>query len=641
MSPGSRIGVGAVRGKSGNQRWLLNSFQVKVMSYGVPTLTTPVLKSKEISKTKASFVFESQEMAQGYRLGYKVSGNDDYKYIEQESPEFNLSGLSVNTQYIIKVVAVAGEYESKDPYYLEFKTESVNYTYPMTISNNEEFLDWMAYGAEFTSPSDEITLAADLDLKGVEVPSVAEFGGILNGNGKVIRNWTSNHALFNKVTGTVKDLTIDASCVFTPTSSVFAPVTLNNAGTLSNVHNNANVEYSASSFEEAVNIAGIAAKSTGEIKGCSNSGSISAKTSGSIKGAAVAGVAGYLSGQMSESSNTGAITVSGKFIAGSSSIGGKDVVPCIGGLVGLGGNGSKIENSNNNGNVSFTISAMENATATQQRISVAGIAGAPEGDITKCNNYGEVYTKLATSNGAESTINYIAIVGGISGGDFFAAGNNVTNIKDCVNEGKVTLFNDSAKANSALGGIVGWPGVEGTQSIYTTNCVNKGTVTFAGKGKCRAGGVQGGTGHMDGCTNEGAVVLESGNTGSVLGSLCGFHSQGHVIINCKALGSVTAKSTVAGIGGLIGNIGNAAHNTGNGCVVKCTITGGTAKTSGLIIGLFNGNSKVIKLGTAADPIKVSGTVNGTTVTADNYNSYLNGSTKFKAENHVLTAVYGE
>lgn len=74
VSPGSRIGVGAVRGKSGNQRWLLNSFQVKVMSYGVPTLTTPVLKSKEISKTKASFVFESQEMAQGYRLGYKVSG---------------------------------------------------------------------------------------------------------------------------------------------------------------------------------------------------------------------------------------------------------------------------------------------------------------------------------------------------------------------------------------------------------------------------------------------------------------------------------------------------------------------------------------------------------------------------------------
>lgn len=644
VAPGTRIGIGAVRpeGKTGNMRWLLNMVQVKVKSYGAPTLTTPELKSQEIGKVKATFVFEPQEMAQGYRLGYKKNGEADYKYINSTAPEFNLSGLSVNTQYFIKVTAVAGSYESEKPYYQEFTTESVDYKYPMTISDNESFIDWMTYGAEFTSPSDEITLAADLDLKGVEIPAVAEFGGVFNGNGKAIRNWSSNHALFNKVTGTVKDLTIDASCVFTPASSVFAPVTLSNAGTLSNVHNKANVAISASSFDEAVNIAGIAAESTGDIKGCSNSGAISATTTSSIKGAAVAGVAGFLSGSMSGSSNTGAVTVSGKFIAGSSTIGGKSVVPCIGGLVGLGGNGSKIENSNNYGKVTFTISAMENATATQLRISVAGIVGAPEGDITNCNNYGDVYTKLATSNGAESSVNYIAIVGGISGGDFFAAGSNVTNIIDCVNEGKVTLFNDSAKANSALGGIVGWPGVENaSQSVYSKNCVNKGTVTFAGKGKCRLGGVQGGSGNMEGCSNEGAIVLESGNSGSVLGGLCGFHTNGLIIKNCKALGSVTAKSTVAGIGGLIGNIGNAAHTTGEGCVVKCAITGGTEKNAGLIIGLFNGNSKAIKLGTAAAPIKVSGTINGTTVTASNYSDYLHGSTKFSASNHILTTVYGE
>ena len=146
---------------------------------------------------------------------------------------------------------------------------------------------------------------------------------------------------------------------------------------------------------------------------------------------------------------------------------------------------------------------------------------------------------------------------------------------------------------------------------------------------------------MDSCTNEGAIVLESGNSDSVLGSLCGFHSQGHVIKNCKALGSVTAKSTVAGIGGLIGNIGNVAHTTGDGCVVKCTVTGGTEKNTGLIIGLFNGNTKAIKLGTASAPIKVSGTVNGTTITASNYSDYLHGSTKFSASNHILTTVYGE
>lgn len=642
VAPGTRIGIGAVRpdGKTGNQRFLLSCVQVKVTSYGIPKLTTPVLKSQEISKVKASFTFEPQEMAQTYRLGYKQNGDADYKYIESETPEFNLTGLSVNTQYIIKVVAVAGEYESERPYYQEFRTESVDYKYPMSISDSETFVEWMTYGAEFTSPSDVITLDADLDLKGVEVPVVAEFGGVLNGNGKSIKNWTSNHALFNKVNGTVKDLTIDASCSFT-VSSVFAPVTLNNAGAISNVHNKANVTYSASDFSESVIIAGIAAESTGSILNCSNAAAISATTAGQIKGAGVAGIAGYLAGSMSDCSNTGAVTVSSKYVSGTSTVGGKAVVPCVGGLAGLGGNGFKIENSNNNGKVSFTVSAMENAKATQQRISVGGIAGAPDGDITKSNNYGEVYTKLATLSGAESSVNYIAIVGGISGGDYFATGQASTNITDCVNEGKITLFNDSAKANSAIGGIVGWPGIEGAQKIYTKNSVNKGTITFTGNGKCRIGGVQGGTGNMEGCTNEGAVVFESGNKTSVIGSLCGFHSQGHVIKNCNALGTVTAKSTVDGMGGLIGNIGDASHTTGDGCVVKCTLTGGTPATSGMIIGKFNGKTKAIKLGTSASPIKVSGSINGTAVTASNVQDCIHGTTNYTASVHVLTAVYGE
>lgn len=642
VAPGTRIGIGAIRpdGKTGNQRFLLREVVVKVASYGIPKLTTPVLKSQEIGKVKASFTFESQEMAQSYRFGYKKNGDADYTYIESETPEFNLTGLSVNTQYFIKVVAVAGEYESEKPYYQEFRTESVDYKYPMTISDNDSFIEWMTYGAEFTSPSDVITLNSDLDLKGVDVPVVAEFGGVLNGNGKSIKNWASNHALFNKVNGTVKDLTIDASCAFTP-AAVFAPITLNNTGTISNVHNKANVTYSANDFSESVCIAGIAAQSTGSIQNCSNAAAISATTTGQIKGAGIAGIAGYLAGSMSDCSNTGAVTVSSKYVSGTSTVGGKAVVPCVGGLVGLGGNGFKIENSNNNGKVSFTVSAMENATATQQRISVGGIAGAPDGDITKSNNYGEVYTKLATSNGAESSVNYIAIVGGISGGDYFATGQAATNITDCVNEGKVTLFNDSAKANSAIGGIVGWPGIEGAQKIYTKNSANKGTVTFTGKGKCRVGGVQGGTGNMEGCTNEGAVVFESGNNTSVIGSLCGFHSQGHVIKNCNALGTVTAKSTVAGVGGLIGNIGDVAHTTGEGCVVKCTITGGTAESSGMVVGLFNKAGKTIKLGTAASPIKISGSINGTALTASNFKDYANGTKNFGASVHVITVVFGE
>ena len=657
VAPGTRIGIGAVRpdGKTGNQRFLLREVIVKVASYGIPKLTTPVLKSQEISKVKASFTFEPQEMAQAYRLGYKQNGDADYKYIESETPEFNLTGLSVNTQYIIKVVAVAGEYESETPYYQEFRTESVDYKYPMSISDSETFVEWMTYGAEFTSPSDVITLDADLDLNGVEVPVVAEFGGVLNGNGKSIKNWTSNHALFNKVNGTVKDLTIDASCAFTA-SSVFAPVTLNNAGTISNVHNKANVTYSASSFNESVNIASIVAESTGEIKDCTNSGSITATTTGGMKGVAAAGIAGYVAGNISGCTNEGAVTISGQYVSGYTTIGSiTTAVPNAAGVVALAGTGFSMSNCDNKGKISLVNSAIEKHHENKisaKRQSIGGVVASPNGSVSHCNNYGEVYVNASTTghsnypsyiNDKGKTAYYecIIIAGGISAGDYQAAGQNASNITDCNNTGAINFYTDYHGSNNAVGGIVGWPGVEGAQKTYTKNCVNKGTVTVSGKGKVRAGGVQGGTGNMEGCTNEGAVVFESGSSTSVIGSLCGFHSQGHVIKNCNALGTVTAKSTVDGMGGLIGNIGNVAHTTGEGCVVKCTLTGGTAATSGMIIGKFNGNKYAIKLGTTASPIKVSGSLNGTAVTASNFEDYLNGPTNFKAGTHVLTAVYGE
>ncbi len=646
VAPGTRIGIGAIRpdGKTGNQRFLLREVTIKVVSYGIPTLTTPVLKSHEISKTKASFVFEAQSQAQSYRLGYKKNGDADYTYMESDTPEFHLTGLSVNTQYIIKVTAIAGEYESETAYYEEFQTENVNYTYPMTISDADTFAEWMMAGAEFTSATDEITLATDLDLSGVEVPAVKEFSGILKGNNKAIRNWSSTHALFNNVLGSISDLTIDASCTFTPESPVFAPVALNNAGSLTNVTNKAAVTYSASEFSTSVCVGGIAAQSSGSIVNCTNDGKITLTSTSSMKGTAVGGVVGYASGEIKDCTNNGAVSLSGKYIAAKSVIGSKsEVLPCLGGIAGLGATGFKIENGKNYGSVTFLIDNIESTPSNMERFCIGGIAGAPDGDITNTNNYGKVTAKCATSTGVEAPVGNLLLVGGIAGGDFYATDKNATNIVGCTNEGDITLHNDSAKANSALGGIVAWPGAENkNQTIYTKDCVNKGSVTFTGKGKCRVGGVQGGAGNMDNCTNEGAILIESGaNSGSIIGSLCGFHAEGLKIINCKALGSVTAKSTVGGLGGLIGNINNAAHTTGEGCVVKCTITGGTATNSGLIVGLYNGATSVIKLGTEASPIKVSGTVNGTQVTSDNYSGLLQGSKNYSATNHILTATFGE
>lgn len=648
VAQGARIGIGTIRpeGKTGNQRFLLSGVTVSVVSYGEPELFTPVLKETNIGKTKATLTFEAQDFAKEYILGYKKSGDAEYKFIDSPTPEITIKPLEVNTTYFIKAYCKSGEYESPAFYY-EFKTGSVDYTYPLDINNLEEFLEWMSAGAEYTTAGQEINLKTDIDLAGVTAEQlliVPEFEGTLNGNNHVIKNWTSTHGLFRKMNGSVKDLTIDASCSFSG-SEYLAPIALSGSGSISNVHNKAKVSYSADKFSSSVAVAGIAAEFSGKVENCSNTAEITATSAGSVQGIAAAGLIGKLNGKLSGSKNEGAVTVSGTFVEAESSVGGLKIVPCVGGIAGAGASGFEMENSDNKGKVTVTFTDMSSSPKTIQRISIGGIAGAPSGNITKCNNYGEINVKFATKDGNESSINYIGIVGGISGGDYYAAGKNSTNIKDCVNEGKITFHNDSNKANSAMGGIVGWPGDETTsQTVVSENCTNNADITFKGKGKCRAGGIQGGSGNIKGCTNNGNILIEDGKDCAV-GSVAGFHSQGHVIENCKAYGTVTAKVAMYGIGGLIGNIGNATHTTGDGCVVDCTVTGGTAENVGMVVGLFNGDPKKgkpkkIELGKTT-AIKVTGTLNGVAVTSENLKDCLHGTKNYKADAHIINAVFGK
>lgn len=648
VAQGARIGIGTIRpeGKTGNQRFLLSGVTVSVVSYGEPELFTPVLKETNIGKTKATLTFEAQDFAKEYILGYKKSGDAEYKFIDSPTPEITIKPLEVNTTYFIKAYCKSGEYESPAFYY-EFKTGSVDYTYPLDINNLEEFLEWMSAGAEYTTAGQEINLKTDIDLAGVTAEQlliVPEFEGTLNGNNHVIKNWTSTHGLFRKMNGSVKDLTIDASCSFSG-SEYLAPIALSGSGSISNVHNKAKVSYSADKFSSSVAVAGIAAEFSGKVENCSNTAEITATSAGSVQGIAAAGLIGKLNGKLSGSKNEGAVTVSGTFVEAKSAVGGLSIVPCVGGIAGAGASGFEIEKSDNKGKVTVTFTDMSSSPKTIERISIGGIAGAPSGNITKCNNYGEINVKFATKDGNESSINYIGIVGGISGGDYFTTGQNSTNIKDCVNEGKITFHNDSNKANSAMGGIVGWPGLEkASQTVVSENCTNNADITFKGKGKCRAGGIQGGSGNIKGCTNNGNILIEDGKDCAV-GSVAGFHTQGHVIENCKAYGTVTAKVAVSGIGGLIGNIGNVAHTTGDGCVVDCTVTGGTAENAGMVVGLFNGDPKEgkpkkIELGKTT-AIKVTGTLNGVAVTSENLKDCLHGTKNYKADAHIINAVFGK
>ncbi|MGM9742261.1 MAG: fibronectin type III domain-containing protein [Candidatus Cryptobacteroides sp.] len=646
VSPGTRIGIGAIRpdGKTGNQRFLLSGVTVKVLSYGVPTLTTPVLKSKEIGKNKASFVFETQEMAQSYELGYKKSGDSDYTYIESDVPEFNITGLVPGTDYLIKAVSKAGEYVSETPFYLEFTTGSVDYTYPLTITNVEDFVEWMTYGAEFTISTNEVILDTDLDLAGKTLPEGVNFGGKLSGNGHKIMNLTSATPIFGEAASVV-DLTIDASCKFTASVPVFGTVAVKSTGLFKNVVNEAAVSYSAADLKGVVLVGGIVGKAYGPMTDCVNKGAVSVTTKGVMDAPGVGGLAGILAAQMTDCTNEGAVLLSATCCSEAIKVENIKSAcrPAIGGLVGF-GQAFGMTSCTNNGTVTLVNTSIDKLSATAQRQQIGGIAGAPDGVIDGCVNNGTVEASLLSSTSdAYATNECIIHAGGIGGGDYYVGQDNTQYI-NCINNGAVNVNLDASKSNSAIGGIVGWPNVEGAIKVaMTKGCKNTGTITLSGHGKARIGGIMGGTGDIIDCVNIGEVkVLSAVENACSVGCIAGFHSQGHVITGCTVNGSATASCGVLGIGGLVGNHGNAAGTIGEGCVINCSINGGTETNSGMLIGYFNGTSKVIHVGTDANPVKIAGgSLNGTAITADNYTSYIWGSGNASEANHIASVVFGE
>jgi hypothetical protein len=321
-----------------------------------------------------------------------------------------------------------------------------------------------------------------------------------------------------------------------------------------------------------------------------------------------------------------------------------NILPCEGGIIGIAGKGTTISNCENSGKISFLQTAIEQAGGGRERMMIGGIAGNPNGKISNSNNHGEIVVSTKTLNGKElkgSGTSYIICVGGISGGDYYADGQSATDIFTCINDGHINIDTDAANANSAVGGIVGWPCKEGGGTVSTKDCTNSGKLTLNGLGKVRIGGIQGGSGIMDNCTNTADIEIPTtGNNYTVAGPLAGFHSNGYAVTNCTAKGTISSPVLLLGASGMIGNIGNAAHTTGDGCKVDCVLDVPKTTNVGMVIGYFNGKTKDIKMGTEV-PVKVKGTVNGTVLNADNFSGFLNGPTNFDAKVHIINAQYGE
>ena len=457
------------------------------------------------------------------------------------------------------------------------------------------------------------------------------------------------------------DFTINISNTNSVNSYVGAVTGSSNSYTITEgCENYGNFTYNTGNSAAAVVMGGVTGYSAGEIKNCINEGNVTFKSTSQIKGTIIAGIAPYQNGPISGCTNKGEIYMEGGKFGGRNTVGSisttnsaSSAAPTAAGVVGYGYNSSgspfSMDNCHNYGKVTYNWFEVD-AAGTSGRTQVAGVIGAPCGDVTNCNNYGDL-TFIAKYKSA--TANHLSYVGGVVASDYYAKSQSESSVINCTNEGNIYIDCDAGTSNNAAGGIIGWPGAESNCTNVTQNCVNKGDIVVAGEGKFRLGGIQGGSGTIIDCVNEGSITINSSNSGSVYGGLAGFHSGNYELSGSTTTGDIVCNVPLSGggVAGMTGNLGNAAHAEGKirnntiNCLVKATE--GTCGV-GMLVGHFNGNTKTIYIGSAAEPIKVAGTlqIGDATTVVDATNvmdpAVLGGNcTNFSATMHIYNCVLAQ
>lgn len=590
-----------------------------------------------------------------YIVEWKKSAETSWQSAETTETTYEIKGLQDNTEYQVRVTAVSDENYVSEVVTVATKERP---PFPMEISTADQ---WIAFvtgeiiGLANNGADDKVTFTADLDFAGKEYPAGVVFKGVVDGNGKTIKNLQTAVPFFKEVTS-VQNLTFDASCALTATTGgkygMLAEVT---TGTVTNVTNNGAVTVNlneAPGNSDALIAAGIVAEAEGEIVNCTNNGAVTINSEEGLEASLAGGICGYVTTKVTGCTNNGKVSQnSTHYLAAWCTYKGVAKVPQhTGGIAAMAQIESMVENCTNTGNVVLNMTAIERigSSAGTNRIRIAGIVGATRGDIKGCTNKGTIECYARTSDRSAMSVasnkNYSVSPGGITGGQIdlgetFDIGMDVIN---CVNEGDVIVDADVDKNNSTVGGIVSHPGYEGTENTNKIeNCINRGNITVTGGGKFRVGGINGGMANVIGCENYGTIKLATNDKGSAKGScvagISGYMGKSMKHQNNKNYGDVIEDTPLAHyVSGLIANFNNLAATYGEGCIVKCNVTTKSSLTqTGMVAGY--GANTGMHLGSDAEPIKVSGTLNGTPIDASNVASTAQGSSSVG----VMHVVFGE
>ena len=591
-----------------------------------------------------------------YVVEWKKTAETAWQSAETTETTYAISGLQDNTEYQVRVTAV-----SDQSYVSNVVTVATveRPPFPMEIASADE---WIAFatgniiGLANNGADDKVTLTADLDFTGKEYPADVVFKGVVDGNGKTIKNLQTAVPFFKQVTS-VQNLTFDATCALTATTDgkygMLAEVT---TGTVTNVTNNGTVTVNlneAPGSTDALIAAGLVAEAEGDIVNSTNNGEVTINSAEGLEASLAAGICGYASTKVTGCTNNGKVSQNSThyIVTDWVTYKGIDRVPQhTGGIVAMTKLGSTVENCTNNGTVTLDMSAIEKIgqSAGTNRIRVGGIVGAARGDIIGCTNKGtvECFARTSTRAAQKATCskNYSVSPGGITGGmmDYGSAEDIGMNVKNCVNEGAVVVDADVDGNNSTVGGIVSHPGYEDASNTNSIeNCINRGDITVTGAGKFRVGGINGGMANVLGCENYGTIKLATNNKGANAGScvagISGYMGKNMKHENNKNFGDIIEDTDLVHcVSGLVANWNNLKATYGVGCVVKCNVTTKSSLAKAGMVGGYGENAEM-QIGTAEAPVKVSGSFNGVAIDASNVASTAMGS----SSKGIMNVVFGE
>ncbi len=523
------------------------------------------------------------------------------------------------------------------------------------LSSKADLDKWAKY-ADYYLEGETVKLGADIDYEGdiwkpVNGNDATGFAGCLDGQGHsiykiIIDSSTSeNCGFFSSISSSegrkdklrVKDLLLgynpstemgdEISNLTAETSGEALKVGILSGtitrSTIINVHNY--IPLTAKQSEE-VHLGGIAGRTGGKnciIKNCSNHAVIN--YAGSHSSSYIGGIVATIGGNETEFTkcyNYGTVTRS---IASSNK--GNTF---IGGIIARCGGSTQntiVKDCHNNGTVGTKTDILAN------QVFIGGILGMDHssGDetikcisISNCSNATDgivLCPSLSNSSAAEICI------GGIVG----AAKNQII-VSDCVNYGHITKSGNVAASQGKYGGIAG---CVMSANCTITNCINaeSGVIedlkqTTAKKNQ-RIGGIAGflNPGSIDLCKNLGIVKTENSGDGcyEYVGGIVGNYTAGIISNSCNSgTVSVSGSTERYASGGIVGLINGENVTTGDNCEVSGSISCNYEDNTGLAVGMYSKHSTTF--GSLEKPVIIhSATVNGNSITNDNYLTYIAGT----------------